>query len=237
MRVAVHQPNYLPYLGYFHKMAQCDVFVLLDNVQFGTRPYTQRVKIKTAHRDSWLTVPVLSKNKHGQRIHEVEIDNNQPWRKTHWKSMQQNYAKAPYFSQYRDFFEEFYTREHQRLGQFNEFLIRYLAGKLEISTRLVPESSLHVAGEETDRIINICQALGADTYVSGKSGRDYLDEEKFVKANLQLQYHDFQHPVYPQLYGKFLPYMSVVDLLFNCGNNSRDILLTPAAAVRVALTA
>lgn len=227
MIVAVHQPNYLPYLGYFHKMAQCDVFVLLDNVQFGTRPYTQRVKIKTPQGESWLTVPVLTKNKHNQRIHEVEIDHNQTWRKTHWKSLQQNYAKTPYFSHYRDFFEALYASEHCWLGQLNERLIRYLADKLEISVPLVLESSLRVTGEETERIINICQALGADTYLSGKSGRAYLNEARFEQAGLQLQYQDFQHPVYPQPYGEFLPYMAVVDLLFNCGDKSRDILLPP----------
>lgn len=225
MIVAVHQPNYLPYLGYFHKMAHCDVFVLLDDVQFARRSYTQRVKIKTPNGDRWLTIPVLTKDKRDQRINEVEIDNTQAWGKKHWKSLLHSYRQASYFSMHSDFFEGIYAREYHQLGGLNECLIRYLADELKISTSIVRASSLNVKGKRTERIINICKALGGDIYLSGISGRNYLTEEKFTEAGIQLQYQDFQHPIYPQLHDEFLPYMSVVDLLFNCGDESRYILL------------
>lgn len=225
MRVALHQPNYLPYLGYFHKMAHCDVFVLLDDVQFAKRSYTQRVKIRTEDGEAWLTVPVLTRKKRFQLICEVEIDAAKAWEKKHWKSLVQSYRKASCFAAYRDFFEGIYAQQHVRLGELNERLIRYLAGELGISTRIVKSSSLRIMGSRTPRIISICEALGGDSYLSGKSGRLYLDEVKFAEARIRLHYQDFQHPVYPQLHGEFRPYMSAVDLLFNCGDKSREILL------------
>lgn len=225
MIIAVHQPNYLPYLGYFHKMAQCDLFVLLDDVQLGTRSYTQRVKIRMSGGDTWLTVPVLTKDRPNQPINEVEIDNTQTWGKRHWKSLIHSYHKTRHFSRYSDFLEEIYKKEHPYLGEFNELLIQYLVNELDICTKIVKASSLKVNGQGSDRIINICQALGGDTYLSGKSGKDYLDEKKFAEAGIALQYQIFEHPIYPQLHGEFLAYMSIVDLLFNCGAESRSILL------------
>lgn len=225
MIVAVHQPNYLPYLGYFHKMARCNVLVLLDNAQLGTRSYTQRVKIRSSNGDTWLTVPALVKDRHGQRINEVEIDNTQAWQKKHWKTLLQSYGKASWFARYSGFFEEIYQSEHHLLGQLNERLIRYVAEMLEISTQIVPESSLSVCGTGTERIINICRTLDADIYLSGQGGKNYLEEERFVESGIQLCYQSFEHPIYPQLHGEFLPYMSIIDLLFNCGDESRNILL------------
>lgn len=224
MKVTIHQPNYLPYLGYFHKMAQCDVFVLLDDVQFMKRSYTQRVKIKAASGDLWLTIPVFTKNRRSQIINEVEIDTTQPWERKHWKTLVQSYNKARYFSVYSEFFEAVYESKHQNLGEFNEHMILKLAAELDIHTRLIKASSLGVSGVRTEKIIGICKALGGDIYLSGTSGVHYLEEEKFHEAGIRLEYQEFQHPIYPQLHGGFEPNLSVVDLLFNCGRESKYYL-------------
>ena len=225
MRVAIHQPNYFPYLGYFHKMANCDVFVILDDVDFAKRSYTQRTKISTPTGEAWLTIPVLTKDRGEQRISDVEIDNTQPWARKHWRTLLHSYQQARHFSSYSDSLAGTYEGEHRWLAELNVSLIRRVADLLGVATPLVKASSLKVEGKRTDRIIDICRKLGADGYVSGKSGRDYMDEGKVAEANILLYYQDFQHPVYQQVHGEFKYYMSILDLLFNCGEKSGQILL------------
>lgn len=225
MIVAIHQPNYLPWLGYFYKMSRCNIFVMLDNVQYTKDGFINRNKIKTSQGAIWLTIGVLTKGHYGQHISEVELNNNVPWSSIHQKSLSQNYSKAPYFRNYISFFEDIYRRKWERLADLNEALIGVICEVLGIKdVKFVRASELNVSGQGTELLVNICQAVGADTYLSGPSGQKYMDEGLFEKENISLRYSDFQHPTYTQLWGDFIPNMSIIDLLFNEGEKSLDIL-------------
>lgn len=230
MIVAIHQPNYLPFLGYFHKMSRCDVFVLLDNVQYVKGYYIQRVKIKTPKGADWLGVPVLNHGRHGQLINATEIDPTQNWQERHWKTLFLNYAKAPFFERYAAFLQDVYAGRWERLSDLNEHLIRFVMSELTISVELVKASQLDASGHSSDLLVNICKELGATTYLSGNGAKDYLDPEKFAEAGIELRFNDFEHPVYPQLHGPFAPYLSTIDLLLNCGPESRSILTSAREA-------
>lgn len=218
MIVSVHQPNYLPWLGYFLKIANSDIFVFLDNVPYTKNSIINRNKIKTEHGAMWLTVSVLTKGRYGQLINEVEINNNVPWSKIHWKTIWANYAKAPYFQSYSSLFESVYQREWRKLSELNETLIRLICEIFSIKgVKFIRASELNVSGKSTELLINICKALGADTYLSGFGGKKYMNEKLFEKRGIELKYYEFQHPIYKQLWGDFISNLSVIDLLFNEG--------------------
>ena len=217
MILSLHQPQYLPYLGYFDKIAKSDCFVFLDCVQYKKREFQNRNKIRTKDGWIWLTVPVISKNKSSQQINEVLINNSVSWQKKHLKSIICYYRNAKYFNEYIGFFEEIYNKKFERLIDINLTIIYYLLEQFSIKTKIFFESSLSISTKKTQRIIDICKKLNADTYLSGIGGKDYLDEELFKKENIKLIYQDFKHPVYRQCYEPFIPYMSAIDFLFNCG--------------------
>jgi len=229
MIISVHQAQYLPWLGYFHKIFSSDAFVFLDDVQYKKREYQNRNRIRAKDRWIWLTVPVTADRNPYPVFSDVYVDNSQDWARSHWKSLYLNYAKAPYFERYSGFFEGLYRKEWRRLLDLNIEIVSYLNSVLGIEKPVRLSSELDIKTQKTERILDICEALGADTYLSGGGGRDYLDEEKFRKAGIRLVYQDFEHPVYRQLHMKdekdFLAEMSIVDLIFNHGPGSMDILL------------
>ncbi|MDP2729862.1 MAG: WbqC family protein [Dehalococcoidales bacterium] len=226
MIAAIHQPNYLPWMGYFYKIVNCDIFVFLDNVQYTKNGYINRNMIKTPQGAAWLTVGVLTKSRHGQLVSEVEINNSLPWSIIHQKSMFQSYSKAPYFKNYASFFQEIYARKWERLVDLNEALIKLICQILGINTvKFLFASELNVSGHSTELLVDICQAVDCDIYFSGPSGQDYMDEQFFVNQRITLRYSDFKHPAYNQLWGDFVPNMSIIDLLFNEGEKSLEILL------------
>ena len=225
MIVAIHQPNYLPWLGYFYKIASCDMFVLLDNVQYSKNGFINRNKIKTPQGTAWLTVGALTKGRYEQLINEVEINNSLPWSSIHEKSISQGYSNAPYFKNYISFFEDIYHRKWEGLVDLNEALIKVICQILGIrSVEFTRASELNVPGQSTELLVNICKAVGSDTYLSGPSGQKYMDEELFEREGISLRYSDFKHPAYTQLWGDFIPNMSIIDLLFNEGGESLKIL-------------
>jgi len=228
MIVSVHQPQYLPWSGYFHKIASSDLFVFLDRVQYKEREFQNRNKIRTADGWMWLTVPVISSGQGRQGISEVRIDNSVNWTHEHWESLKVWYGKAEYFSEHAPFFEEVYRKKWDWLVDINLVFIRYCLNYLTIDTPITFESALKTEKNKTERIIEICQEVHADTYLSGTGGKEYLEEEKFPQANIKLMYQDFKHPVYRQQFMKgqedFLPYMSVIDLMFNAGPASAKII-------------
>lgn len=225
MIVSVHQPQYLPWLGYFDKILKSDIFVFLDNVQYKKREFQNRNKIRAKNGWLWLTVPVITKSLFYQKISEVKIDNTQHWQKEHWETIKMYYRSSKYFENYKDFFEKSYNQEWTKLTDLNVTIIKYLLECLEIKIPLLFESELGINGEATERIINICKKLNADTYLSGIGGKDYLDEELMKKEKIKLIYQDFKHPEYPQVYPGFELYMSAIDLLFNGGPESKKILM------------
>lgn len=224
MRVAIHQPQYLPWLGYFDKMDQVDSFVLLDDVQFKKNEWQNRNRIKTAAGWQWLTVPVLHHS--SQRISDVKINPTVSWGRKHIQAVVSNYASAPFFDLHRPFFEDIYAREWDSLLELNLVTISYLVEALAIRTKLVLASSLPLpAGvEATDRLVAICQALEADTYLSGAGGRGYLELTRFDEAGIRVHFQAFHTRPYPQCFGAFIPDLSIVDLLFNCNGDSLHIL-------------
>lgn len=228
MMVSVHQPQYLPWLGYFDKIAGSDLFVYLDKVQYKPREFQNRNRIRTKDGVIWLTVPVACKGRHKQGICDAAIDNEFPWQRQHLNSFKAWYGKAPFFKEYFPFFEGVYSEDWKRLSDLNIHIIKYILEKLAIDTPVRFESELDVRTESTDRIIDICKAVGADAYLSGAGGKAYLEEDKFGGAGINLTYQKFVHPVYRQQFmadeKDFLPFMSIVDLLFNEGPRSREIL-------------
>lgn len=201
----------------------CDVFVLLDDVQFKKNEWQNRNRIKTATGWQWITVPVI--HNFGQKIIDVKINNRVNWRRKHMNALIANYSKAPYFKKYRDFFEETYQKEWEYLCDINIHFILFIAKELEIEVPIIRSSTLGVTSTRTQRLIDICKKVGADTYLSGIGGYYYLDFSLFEQKGIKLIFQDFKHPVYPQLYGEFIPNLSVVDALFNCGKDLRKFLM------------
>lgn len=188
MIAAIHQPNYLPSLQFFNKIRSCDVFILLDDAQFTRNSFINRNRIRTVKGPLWLTVPV--KQKFGQRIRDVEIDNSQPWARKHWRSIKQNYQGTKGFITHAIPLEGICLKKWDKLLALNLTLIDYLRIAFGVTTQLRFASELAVTTQGTQRLIDICQKVDADTYLSGSGGRNYQDEEQFEKAGIRLQYQD-----------------------------------------------
>ncbi|MBI2577870.1 MAG: WbqC family protein [Candidatus Wildermuthbacteria bacterium] len=223
--VTINQALHLPYLGIFERMAKSSVFVFLDDVQFIKNDFYNRNKIKTATGPQWITVPV--------RYHfpwiqnEVTIDFSKNWAEKNWRSIELNYSKAPFFNMYKDSFKECYQKRWNTISDFNIDLTFYLAEKFGISPTFVRSSQMGVDKSmgRSERLLSICQQLGAARYFSGKGGHNYLNEEIFSQNDIEVVYQDFMHPVYPQPYGEFIPNLSGIDLLFNSGPESLNTIL------------
>ncbi len=221
--VAIHQPQYLPWLGYFDKLDRCDVFCLLDTVQYKKNEFQNRNRIKTSQGWQWLTVPVTYR--FPQRIHEVGVNQTVDWQRKHLEALKTNYSKAPFFDTYYPSFEEFYQRSYEMLVDVNVASIKLLMELLGFERKLVLASSLKVDIEDpTLRLVKICRTLGGVAYLSGRDGAKYMDLETFHHHRLEVVFQDFHHPEYSQCYGPFEPNLSVVDLLFNCGPESSTII-------------
>ena len=219
MIVAVHQPQYLPWLGYFDKMRRADVFCFLDNVQYKKNDWQNRNRIKTARGWQWLTVPVHYR--FPQKITEVTINNTVKWKKKHLQALISNYNRTPYFKQSLDIFEQVYSETWDSLSDLNIILIKRLRTAFGIDQRpMVKASDYDLREDPTDRLIDICTALNADTYLSGQDGIKYMKMERFRQSGIRVVVQDFKHPIYPQAFEGFQSHMSAVDLLFNCGAKS-----------------
>jgi hypothetical protein len=221
--VAIHQPNYLPWLGYFYKMAYCDMFVVLDDVLHSKSSVTSRCQIKAREGAKLLSVPLATKE---VRINETAICNDGKWQLKHWHAMENAYRSSIYWNEYNSYFEHAYRGTRwSTLSQLNVFLIMTIRTILDLNNKIILSSELGaIGGERSNRNLEICRSLAADAYLSGTGARSYNDEEAFRKAGVDLIYSDFEHPVYRQLWGDFVPNLSIVDLLFNEGGSSLDIL-------------
>ncbi len=223
MVVAVHQPQYLPWLGYFDKIDRADIFVLLDNVQFKKNEWQNRNKIKKAQGWQWLTVPVMYK--YPQLINEVMINSRVNWQHKQRQAILSNYKKAAYYDRLEGFFEDIFSSSWQFISQLNTEVVRRLATLLGIDTLIYVASELGDFPQDPDeRLIAISKHFGSDTYLAGAGGREYMDLEKYSKSGIKVTFQDFQHPVYSQLFGGFEPFMSVIDLIFNHGDKSLMII-------------
>ena len=215
MILAGAQPDYLPYIGFFHKMSNCDSYMIVDHVQFSKKVFQNRNRIKGKNGIILLTVPVLTKNKFEQPIKDVLINNQVNWQKKHFRSITLNYQNATYYDDFRDFFEKIYSEKWNKLIELNEYIIRYIAKLLEIDLPIQKSSEFNFVGKKTDLLIEMCQKTNADIYLSGEGGRAYVDDTKFKKNNLKNYFTNFKHPIYKQLSEPFIPKMSTIDLLLN----------------------
>ncbi len=223
----IRQPDFLPYLGFFHRMLKADLWVALDNVQFmhnGSVGWQNRDKIKTPYGEKWVTISV-QKCKLGTKINEVLLSNYIDWRKNHLNLFKQNYKNSGYFEEIFPLLEELYSLTCSKLVDFNLNSIKLLLKLFDIKIDFILSSSLNVEGKSNELLVNILEKIGVDTYLSGVGAKDYFKQEPFDKAKINVIWHNFNHPVYSQLYGAFIPYLSSIDLLFNCGvKQSREIL-------------
>jgi hypothetical protein len=215
MIVAGHQPNYLPWLGFFDKLRRCDVFIIEDNIQYEQQGFTNRNRIKTPDGVKWLTVPI--EHVGGPLpINEVRISNDgEPsWAKRHWLSLVHNYGRAPFWEQYCGFFEQTYSKDWTMLLDLNLHLIKGLMGIFNLNTPLVMASSLHVFDKKNDAVLAKCKILGAETILCGNGAKGYIDLKQFYEEGIKVIFQEFYHPTYPQFYGKFVNNLSIVDYLF-----------------------
>jgi hypothetical protein len=226
MIAGIHQLHYLPWLRYFQKIAKCDLFVVLDDIQYNKNGWQNRNKIKGSGGSMTITIPVF--NKFQQTLDEVVIDNKTNWRKKHWQSLVTCYSKAPYFKEYAPELQKIYEKEWDRLNAVNYEMLKLFLSFLDIKTKLVRSSELDIPGMATERLIHMCKKLGADAYLSGAYAQEaYLDGEAFTKEGIRLDILEWQAPAYDQLFmvNGFIPDLSIVDLLFNEGDRSLDIIM------------
>lgn len=227
MIVSINQPAYLPWLGYFDRIGRSDLHIVLDHVQFEKNGMINRNRIRTPAGSQMLTVPAHTAGRFGHLpINEIEISKQSGWARKHWQAVQQNYSKSAYFNTHREFFAATYAGTWRTLHELLRHVTGYLLTSLGIGTQILYSSDLRIKGRKQDLIMRLCHHVGATTYISGPLGRNYLDCELFKDAGIKLLFHDYQHPVYPQCYPGFESHLSIIDLLFNCGADSRTILLT-----------
>jgi hypothetical protein len=220
---AIMQPTFFPWIGYFDLIDQVESFVFFDDVQLVKRSWQVRNRIKSANGELFLTVPVKkNKNRDELLISETEISYDENWQSKHLKSIESAYKKAYYFDSIFSFLQAHYQRKHETIALFNEDFITGVAINIGIKTTFVSSSSLQgIEGVKDGRLAAICKKLAADEYLSPQGSAIYIEAEtaggKLTEEGIALYYHVFQHPVYRQLYGQFVPYMGIVDLLFNEG--------------------
>jgi hypothetical protein len=224
MIVTIHQPEHLPWLGFCHKAANADVLVLLDTVQFRKNYFQNRNRILGPDGPMWLTVPVRQKGHTERTIAETEIDGG-AWKAKWWKSLYYNYRRTPYFEKHAEFLESLVANAGPLLSDFNDAIINHVFAEFGITCSVVRASQLKAQGASSQLLAEICMELGGQVYTSGPYGRDYLDESLFRNAGIEVRYHDFVHPTYPQKAGaEFVSHLSSVDLLFRHGPASAQYL-------------
>lgn len=228
--LSAHQATYLPWLGYYHRIAISDLHVVLDHVQFEKNSFVNRNKINTGNGPVWLTVPVLTKARFGNlALRDLSIDESQPWRKKHWRSLEQSYGKTPYFSIHRAFFKSLYEREWNKFLDLACAMNNYVLEALGVRTKILLSSQFGLERKKDEMLVDLCRVCDADIYISGALGRDYLRPSLFPGTRIVFQ--DYAHPRYEQHgHDRFEPNMCILDLLFNHGPRSLEILMSGNAS-------
>ena len=224
--IAIHQPNFIPWIGFFYKWMVADIFVMLDDVQFSNNSLINRNKIKTSQGEQWITVPVMRRGRFRQQINETRILRDPKWIKKCLGSLKMNYSNSPFFSKYYPKIQELISQNQERLVELNISLLKWIVNEISIDVPFLRSSELKcISGNSTERLVSICKALGADKYYCGFGGNKYHNEDLFKEMQIQLIKTDFLHPTYPQSWGRFIPNLSVLDLMFNCGDESKKYIL------------
>jgi hypothetical protein len=226
MILTAHQPVYLPWLGLFHKISLADTYVFFDEVQYLPKDWMNRNKINSPSGETWLTVPVLRKGYRELKTSEIKINNKIDWRKKHLRSISLNYKKSEFFEKYIDFFEETYNKDWDYLDELNEYMLKWFLKELKIDVKFLKASNLKFEGKKSSLVLDMCKKLKADSYVFGELGKEYVNESEFKNENINLIFQDYKHPSYRQLGRDFVSHLSIIDLLFNCGPKSHQILMS-----------
>ena len=225
--VVIHQPDFMPYLGFFDRLLHADIYVVLETAQYvnGTsRSWMNRDKIKTEKGEQWITVCV-KKAPRETRIKDILLLDDDKWRRNNLGLLHQNYRKAPFYKEIMPYLERLYAGDYLYFWDFSFASIRMLMELFGIEIETVFASDLDPQGKNNDMIVDILNKLGAKTYLSGTGAADYYDPKVYERAGIRVVWQEFTHPVYPQQFGEFIPYLSSIDLLFNCGiEASRKIL-------------
>lgn len=227
MRCVILQPSYIPWRGYFDQVNRADIFIFYDDVQYDKHGWRNRNQIKTSQGKKWLSIPVHSRGNvsNALPIHQVEIDWSSAWNEAHWKALQYAYGRAPFYDAYAPLLEPFYQRHDHFLADLTiEMTIALAAALGNRHTRFVRSSQMQAEGSKTERLIDLLRQVGADSYLSGPSARDYIEPEKFQQAGIKLDYITYNYPPYPQMHPPFDPQVSILDLLFMTGPDAMRYL-------------
>lgn len=220
-KVAILQSNYIPWKGYFDLIAAVDEFILYDDVQYTHGDWRNRNQIKTPQGIRWLTVPVREKGRFGQKIRDAEVSGDW-WTRSHWKTLEQNYHSAPHFNEIAAWLRPIYLEKaHSHLSEVNRCLMTAICGYLGIKTKITASSDYTLIDGKTERLADLCRQVGAKEYISGPAAKSYIVEDVFHHSGVRLTWFDYEgYPEYPQLWGEFVHGVSVLDLLFNCGESA-----------------
>jgi hypothetical protein len=226
MIISLHQPAYLPWLGYLEKVSRADVFIFLDSVQFGGKKdnFINRNKIKTSQGPQWLTIPVSLHGHSDEPLRMVTVDDSKPWRAKHLRSIELNYRRAPYFKECFSKLECLINTPGNSIVELCWQQLLFWLDEFDIRTSIIRSSELSISSKKSDLVLDICRQFGAHNYLSGPMGKDYLDTNSFASHGIEIVYQNFVHPVYHQLWGDFEPYMCIVDYWMNCGSGPLNFL-------------
>ena len=222
-RVAISQSNYIPWKGYFDLIASVDEFIIYDDMQYTTRDWRNRNMIKTPAGSKWMSIPVgCDRNR---RIRDVMLIDN-GWNLDHWKMLQNNYARADHFKEIEEWLEPIYLlSDDVTLSTFNRKFIEHICSYLEIKTKISNSWDYSLVAGKTERLVDLCIQSKATKYISGPSAKNYIDKQIFDDADISLEWFDYSgYKEYPQLWGEFVHDVSILDLFFNCGKNSKNYM-------------
>lgn len=220
--IAVLQPSYLPWLGFFEQMMSVDTFVFYDDAQYTKNDWRNRNRLKSKDGFVWLTIPVNGST--SLQIREVKIDGRQNWQVKHKKTITQLYSKAPFFEEVSTILEPLWVRKYVFLLDAIVDSISVVAKYLSIDTKVMFSSEIGATGDKNEKLVNMCKTLGARNYYSGAAAQDYLDSVLFAKNGIEVAFQHYNHPEYQQMHGNFISHLSIVDLLFNCGKKGKQII-------------
>lgn len=223
-KVAILQSNYIPWKGYFDMIAAVDEFILYDDVQFTKNDWRNRNQIKTPTGFQWLSIPVGQRL--DRRVRDVILPDT-PWRKVHWKTLEANYSRAPYFDEVAELLAPLYLSDRpDNLSSLNRLFIERICAYLGIRTVISNSWDYTLGAGRVERVVSLCEQAGAATYVSGPAAKAYMDDSLFELKGIRLEWFEYgNYPEYAQLWGPFSHRVSVVDLLFNCGPKARDHMM------------